>query len=119
MSEPACNVDRLLDLAEAVCDKTASQGELAELDSVLLTDEASRRGYLGYCRMHVSLKLDMLADEAAQIVCKQIDGEPVTPAPSESVLRWLRSVPFTPSPSSPPPSPAQSAFSPRAGRWRT
>ena len=75
MSEHPATDDRLLRLAEAVCEKTASSEELAELDSLLLADEASCYRYLSYCRMHVGLKMDMLSHEAAKNACKRIDME--------------------------------------------
>ena len=84
MSAFATNVDRLLYLAEMVCDESASKNELAELNSILLTDDASRRCYLNYYRMRVALRLELRAHRAAQNVRHQINVKPVAPAPSES-----------------------------------
>lgn len=75
MNEHLPTDDRLLRLAEAVCEKTATAAELAELDSLLLTDETLCYRYLSYCRMHVGLKMDMLSHEAAKNACKRIDME--------------------------------------------
>ena len=68
MSDLATNDDRLLELAGAVCNKDASESDLAELDSILLTDRASRRRCFDYCRMHAALRLEYHASRAAQRV---------------------------------------------------
>jgi hypothetical protein len=52
MTVPEKNADRLLQLAESVCDKTASRADLAELDALLLGDDNARRRYLDYCQLH-------------------------------------------------------------------
>ena len=64
MSDPAPNVDRVLDLAEAVCDEIASQNDFVELNSILLADKPHRRHYWGYCRMHVMLEMELQANDA-------------------------------------------------------
>jgi hypothetical protein len=83
MSELPNNVDRLLDLAEAACDKIAPKDDLVTLDSILLNDRASRRCYLDYCWMHVTLGLEMRAHEAAQKVRQQINIELGVSDPSD------------------------------------
>ena len=83
MSDLPPNVDRLLDLAGAVCNKSASENDLVELDSILLADRASRRRYVDYCRIHVALRLELRAHRATQQVHRQIEIESVAPAPSD------------------------------------
>ena len=98
MSESAAKVDRVLDLAEALCSKNASESEFDELDSILLTDEAACSNYLSYCRMHVALRLELRAHRAGEKACHQIDIKPVVLAPSESDVVGsvtTTAVPFT------------------------
>ena len=64
MSDMPLHDDRILELAEAVCVKNASENELVELDSMLFSDEDACRCYLDYCRMHVALKLELRANQA-------------------------------------------------------
>ncbi len=64
MSDSAINIDRLLDLAEAVCDEVASRNDFVELDSLLLAEKASRRQYWDYCRMHILLEMELQANDA-------------------------------------------------------
>jgi hypothetical protein len=96
MSELPGNVDRLLDLAEAVCEKSASPGDLAELDSVLLADGESRRCYMDYCWMHVSLKMEMRAHDAVQKARLEIDIETKTPVSDESDTGQIQTLPSIP-----------------------
>jgi len=86
VNESPPNDDRLLRLAEAVCEKTATPENLAELDALLLADDAACHRYLSYCRMHVGLKMDMLAHKAAQDACQQIDSEVAKSAAAASDL---------------------------------
>ncbi len=86
MSDHPSNDDRLLRLAEAVCEKMATPAELAELDALLLADDAACQRYLSYCRMHVGLKMDMLAHEAARNARQRIDREYVDAAAVASDL---------------------------------
>ena len=74
MNELFATDDRVLDLAEAIFDKTASEAELAELDAMLLADHAARDRYLDYCRMQAALRLELRSDRAAQNVHQQIIG---------------------------------------------
>ncbi len=80
MSNAEINIDRVLDLTEAVCDETASTNDFAELDAILLSDGQSRFQYLDYYRMHVSLRLQLRARRAAQRVHQHIDSEASLPA---------------------------------------
>jgi hypothetical protein len=82
MSGPAANTDRVLELAEAVCSKTASKADLAELKSLLLTDQSSCRRYVLYCHMHAALRFEVRADRAAQKVCPEIDIRSIAQASS-------------------------------------
>jgi hypothetical protein len=84
MSDPANKVDRVLDLAEAVCSKEASESDFAELDSLLRANPESRSRYLNYCWMHVALRLQLRARRAAQRAYEQIDFDSVGPASSGS-----------------------------------
>ena len=59
MSNLAATVDRVLDLAEAICDQSASPHDFVELDSMVLADETSRGYYWDYCQMHVTLEMEM------------------------------------------------------------
>ena len=99
MSDPTVNSDRLLDLAEAVCNRTASKNDLAELKSLLLVDQTSCRRYLLYCEMHAALRFEVRADRAAQKVCQPIDIRSITQAAPEV------DVPDVDTPSPPPPHP--------------
>ncbi|MBU4398282.1 MAG: hypothetical protein KKE86_02990, partial [Planctomycetes bacterium] len=84
MSESPVNVDRVLDLAEAIFDNSASESEFVELDAILLTDRISRGRYLDYCRMQVALRLEMRSHRATQKVHQQIDIESAVSAPIDS-----------------------------------
>ena len=66
MIDSLANADRLFYLADIVCDDRASDGDRAELDAILLADEASRYRYLDYCRMHATLGLELRAQRAVQ-----------------------------------------------------
>jgi hypothetical protein len=72
MSHPAANGDRLLRLSEAVCDKTASPDELAELDSLLRADSDACWRYLSYCELHFALGMELRAHRIAQRVHGQV-----------------------------------------------
>ena len=84
MSDIPINIDRVLDLAEAVCDDFASQDDLVELNSLLLTDDRCRYQYLDYCRMHVSLKMRLRARRAAQKAYRQLNTASILPVSSNS-----------------------------------
>ena len=71
MSKHAVSLDRLLDLAGTVCDNSASQDECTELDSIMLADREAFRCYLGYCRMHSALRLELRAQRAIQDACRR------------------------------------------------
>ncbi len=73
MSEFAVNVDRLLYLAERVCDENASDNDYVELDTILRADAESRRRYLDYCRMHVTLTIELQSHAALQAVGGQAE----------------------------------------------
>ena len=77
--------DRALDLTEAVCDSEASTADMAELDTILLADGASRRGYLEYYRLHVALRQQLRAHRAARNVCEQIHVAATVPPLMECV----------------------------------
>ena len=96
MSDTANNVDRVLDLAEAICDENAAENVFAELDSMVLSDQASCRHYLGYCQMHVALRLELRACRAAQKVHQQIDSESLLPVPVGSHTETVVTAPAMP-----------------------
>ena len=79
MSDLAMNTNRLLDLAGAICNKNVSEDDHVELDSILLTDQASRRRYLDYCRIHVALRLEFRACRATQKAQQRINVDSVVP----------------------------------------
>ena len=79
MTERAINADRLLDLAEAICDETASVNDAAQLNTILLADENARRRYLDYCQLHFTLDLESQTLSAVEKVHQQIDLEPELP----------------------------------------
>jgi hypothetical protein len=79
VSEFVANDDRLLDLAELICDESASDVELAELDAFLLGDQASRRRYWDYCRINAALRLQLRANRATRAVCQEIGVRAVAP----------------------------------------
>jgi hypothetical protein len=74
MNDHDVGSDRLLDLAGAVCNKTASKNDYSELDAILSADADSCRHYLRYCRMHVALQFEVRADRAARKLCERIDA---------------------------------------------
>jgi len=73
MNASATNPDRLAYLVDAVCSTTATDGELSELDAILLTDEASHTYYLDYCRLHVALELEFQTQSVVQKAFEHID----------------------------------------------
>lgn len=79
MSTSAINGDRMLALAEAVCDETASDKDCVELNAILVADENARRRYLDFCHLHFTLELEMQTLRAVQKVHEQIDLEPELP----------------------------------------
>ena len=111
MSDHAINLDRLFDLMGVVCDEDASQDEITELETLAIADRGACRRYLGYCRMHSTLRLALRAHRATQEVHQQIDIRV-----NRSSAKRFRCCegprpPFPlPPPSSPPPSTAPSAF---------
>jgi hypothetical protein len=73
MSDPrATELDRLFELMGAVCDNTASQDELIELDSMMLADPEAFRCYVDYCRMHSAFRLNLRAGRMSHKVYQQI-----------------------------------------------
>jgi len=73
------NLDRLLELAGAICDETASQNDRVELKSMVLADPTARRCYLNYgpVRIFVSaVQGTLFAGESRQPVLEH-DGEMV------------------------------------------
>ena len=110
MSDTANNVDRVSELVGAICDENASENVFAELDSMVLSDQASCRHYLNYCRLHVALRLELRAHRATQKLHEQIDIESVVPALSEFTLRMRDPRRPCPSLSSPPRFTARSGY---------
>lgn len=79
MSDLGPNLDRLFDLMASVCDDDASGGEVAELEAHAIADQESCRRFLGYCRMHSTLRLEFRARRVTQTVYRQIELESVEP----------------------------------------
>jgi hypothetical protein len=68
VSDHVTNVDRVLDLAGAICDERASHADFDELDSIVVADQTSRRCYWGYCWMHVALGMEARVHRTLQKV---------------------------------------------------
>lgn len=83
MSDLEINVDRVLNVAGLVCDETAAESDLAEMDAILLADQQSRNDYLDYCWMHVALESQLRVRAAAQKAHQQISAELGVPVPSD------------------------------------
>lgn len=96
MSAHAIKDDRVLTLAAAVCDETASQGELMELDTALRADEGARKRYLKFCRLHVSLEIEMHAYLAFQTMQGRNDLDSAVLAPWESDVLAAATLPAIP-----------------------
>jgi hypothetical protein len=110
MSNHAVNVDRLFDLMGGVCDECVSEEGLAELDSMVSVDPDARDYYVGYCRMHSALELELSAHHATQVVFQQIgirrchpqertfavgaEGAPVCPTSTTHLGLWHGTVGF-------------------------
>jgi len=73
VSDHADNIEQLSKLAGAVCEEVATCDDFVEMDAILLADQEARDRYLDYCWMHVALKLEMRAQQAAQKVHQNID----------------------------------------------
>ena len=84
----------VLEIAEAVCDETVSPEQLAELDSLMCTDPASRYRYLDYCRMHASLKAEMRAARATQRVQHQMQTDSIAEQTRNVSAASIASPPF-------------------------
>ena len=84
MSEHTINLDRLFDLVGVVCDEDATRGQVEELDTIAVADQEACRRYLGYCRMHDMLRLELCAHRATQAVYEQIGIKPSVTGSSES-----------------------------------
>jgi hypothetical protein len=84
MNDPTPNVERISNLAAAICDEMASREDLVELDAALLADELSRRRYLKYCRLHVSLEMEMQASVALDKMQGRCDFDSAVLAPWEA-----------------------------------
>ncbi len=95
MSDLMINADRLLDLAGAVCNRSASEKDFVELDSILRADQVSCGRYLDYCQIHGALRLQMRACRAAQKVCQQIsiNSKLVLQDPSEFDVATAETLP--------------------------
>jgi hypothetical protein len=97
MSDRESNIDRLFDLAGAVCDGVASPNDLVELDSMISADHMTRCRYMDYCRIHVALRLELHAQSATQKVDELIDNDPVLPVPGDVVnVKPQAAIPFGP-----------------------
>ena len=84
MSDHVINVDRVFDLAGAICDEIASQNDFVELDSIIVADSTSRRHYWNYCWIHIRLGMEARVHRVLQKVREQDDLDPSMLAPWES-----------------------------------
>ena len=75
MTDSSMISERLLRLAETICDETASADDFAQLDALLLDDENARRRFLDYCQLHFTLGMELQTNWAVQKVHEQIDLE--------------------------------------------
>ena len=89
MNDSGNNVERLMELAGAVCNQTASASDTAELNAMIRNDPESCERYLQYCQMHIALRMELRADLAAQSACRQTEetsftGDSSSPPVSEA-----------------------------------
>ena len=79
MTDLENNADRVLELAGAVCNRSASEEDLIALNTLLHADRNSRRRYVDYCWIHVALRLQLRAGQAAKKAYEQTSvGAPVS-----------------------------------------
>jgi len=71
MNDFVPNAERMMELAGAVCNQTASTDETAELNVIVREDEELCRRYLQYCQIHIALRMELRADRAAESACRQ------------------------------------------------
>ncbi len=123
-------------LFDAVCDETASAVEIAELEGILRADEAARRLFAGYCRMHVDLHFLVRGQRMQRQILRSLGAEslgsaavilPEAPNESSAILLLTGDGPaLSPSPltgegrgegsvAKPPPTPVAPAQSPVLG----
>jgi hypothetical protein len=105
------NVDRVFDLAGAMCDETASEDEFVELDSIVVADETSRRYYWGYCWMHLTLGKEGRAQRLLEHVRERnnLNSTALSPWESDTLMAMMPSA-VSASTSSAFPSPASPLF---------
>ena len=72
MNDSSSQFDRLSDLTQAICDNRASEDDFAELDAILLADQAARRYFLDSCQLRAALRFELRANRAVQNVQRQI-----------------------------------------------
>ena len=103
----------LPDLIEQCVNGAATAPQIARLDRLMVEDEQARKLYVRYVHTLCGLRtwseyplVELGSSEPASVSVSLPAEDRIHPAP-----------PMLP-PSSPPPSTARSAFSPRAGRWR-
>jgi hypothetical protein len=97
MSDPAINFDRLFDIAGMVCDDCASENDFVELNSLVRASGEAISCYLGYCRMHSELMLELWAHEASQTVFQQIGIRPTAIESSDLDIGKIE-IPNSPAP---------------------
>jgi hypothetical protein len=106
MNDHAIKVDRVFDLAGAMCDGCASESDFAELDSVIVADETSGRCYWDYCRMHIMLGAAVSVHRTLQRVRERdkLDVAALTPWEIDALMATVPQA--APPVSSPVPVPA-------------
>jgi hypothetical protein len=71
--DSSVTADRLVYLAEMVCNETASRAELEELDAAIVANKDARQFFFDYCRMHVFLGMELDAEWATKKACEEIE----------------------------------------------
>jgi len=98
MSDRPVNVDRVFELAGAICDASASADDLVELDSLVVADETSRRNYWDYCWIHVSLRTEARLHRALWRIRERddLDSAALTPWESDTLGAMMSPVASAP-----------------------
>jgi hypothetical protein len=88
MSDHEPNADRIIDLAGAICDETASANDVAELDSIVVADDASRRDYWDFCWIHATLGMEARVHRALRKAREKdgLDTSNLNPWESDALL---------------------------------
>ena len=69
----------LRSLFAAVCDETATEQQIRELEGLVRSDEQVRRLYLAYCELHINLYFAIRDQRTHQAVCEQLGRDAAEP----------------------------------------